>query len=427
MFYIDDNDIRRLFGKLTMISGRVVQPVVSPAVDLRTLPFTPHRPVFISSVRQVEQQLSTNGLFQNIFMLYKLFEGAGYLPFLLVDDNKKHPESKLYEKFRTIDASEWAAKPFRLHVYIEMGMSCGTQIRELFKRAGAKTFKLYLGNILNIDIETPTFHAGVNFCHHMVGEIETILVSPHYDFHQEYAAAINKVYPRVGIAPYVWDPMFIQDQLDIYRHRITPPYSFTIIEPNISFQKCSLIPLMIVESYYRANPTKVHEIAAINGTKLMESPHFKQTILPTLEIQKKGRLHLLGRADTREINKTLNTNIVIQHNVNNEYNYIFMEHLMMGFPVIHNFAVFKDYGYYYEGNDIAAGVALIDNVVQHHHERAEAYKAAARQLAWNFSIYNPVNIRAWVRIFEEGVAHQATPIQEGVAHQVAAGAAAGVA
>jgi len=350
--------------------------------------------------------------------LYRLFEGAGYTPFLLVDDNKKHPTSKLYERYRTIDASEWAVKPFRIHVYIEMGMSCGTQIRKLFKQAGAKTFKLYLGNILNIDIETPTFHSSVNFCHHMVGEIETILVSPHYDFHQEYAAAINKVYPQVGIAPYVWDPMFMQDQMDIYRHRITPPYSFTIIEPNISFQKCSLIPIMVVESYFRQNPDRLNEVAAINGSKLLDSPFFKQSILPTLEIHKAGKLHLLARADTRTINKTLYSNIVIQHNINNEYNYIFFEHMMMGFPVIHNFAAFKDYGYYYEGNDIAAAAALIDDVTRHHHERAEAYKTAARQLAWNFSIHNPANIKAWVRIFEEGVAHQATTVPEGVATTV---------
>jgi hypothetical protein len=388
------------------IRGTAVQPVVPPAVDLQLLPYEPFKPVLISSIRMPEQQLSTNGLFQNIFILYRLFEGAGYLPFLLVDDNKKHPDSKLYERYRTIDANEWAQKPFRIHVYIEMGMSCGPQIRAMFKKAGAKTFKLYLGNILNIDIETATFHPETNFCHHMVGEIETILVSPHYDFHQEYAAAINKVYPQVGIAPYVWEPLFIQDQMDIYRHRITPPYSFTIIEPNISFQKCSLIPIMIAESYYRRNPEKVHEIAVINGNRLLESAFFKTTILPTLDLHKAGKLHLLPRADTRTINKNLFSNIIIQHNVNNEYNYIFLEHLMMGFPVIHNYAALKDYGYYYEGNDILAADKLIDDVTRLHHMRAESYKTAARQLAWNFSIYNPVNIKGWMRLFEEGVDHQ---------------------
>jgi hypothetical protein len=51
-------------------------------------------------------------------------------------------------------------------------------------------------------------------------------------------------------------------------------------------------------------------------------------------------------------------------------------------------------------------VALIDNVTKHHHERIETYRTAARQLAWNFSIHNPANIAAWIKIFEEGIGHQ---------------------
>jgi hypothetical protein len=261
-------------------------------------------------------------------------------------------------------------------------------------------FKLYLGNILNIDIEIPMFSPGTNFCHHMVGDIDTILVSSHYDFHQEYAGAINRVYPSVLVTPYVWEPFFVQDLADTYKHRGCPPYSFTIIEPNISFQKSSLIPIMIIEAFYRRSPEKVHEIAVINGAKLLESQYFKMTILPTLDVYKAGKLHLLGRADTRTLAKAMNNHILIQHTVNNEYNYIFFEHMLMGFPVIHNFPRFKDYGYYYEGDDIASGVLQIDSIAQNHGTRGETYKALIKQLAWNFSIYNPENIKGWVNIIE---------------------------
>lgn len=385
---------------MTEVKGTDIQPILVPHVKLSDLPLQQMKPVFLTSIRMNEDQLWTNGLFQNIFILYKLFESAGYMPFMLVDDNKKCLESKLYERFRTIDAVEWSQKPFRLHAYVEMGMSCGPQIRKMFKDAGAKRFKLYLGNILNIDIETPMFHPKTNFCHHMVGEIETILVSPHYDFHQEYACAINRVYPSVKVAPYVWEPYFIKGQEDIYRHRQNGPYSFTIIEPNISFQKCSLIPIMICEKYFRQTPNRFHEVAVVNGNKLLESLHFKNTVLPTLDIHKAGRLHLLPRANTKELAKALNTHIVIHHTINNDYNYIFMEHLRMGFPVIHNFAALKDYGYYYEGDDIASACALIDVIAETHVLKAEPYKAMAEQLFWSFSINNPSNIKGWVDILE---------------------------
>ena len=212
-----------------------IQPIVKPYILATDVPKDPLKPVFITSIRMPEQQIWSNGLFQNIFILYKMLESSGYLPFLLVDDNKKHPDSTLYGKYRTIDAQEWAAKPFRLHAYVEMGMSCGPSLRALFKQSGAITFKLYLGNILNIDIETPMFSPENNFCHHMVGDIETILVSPHYDFHQEYAAAVNRTYPKVKIAPYVWEPFFIKDLANTYVHRNAPPYSFTIFEPSSAF------------------------------------------------------------------------------------------------------------------------------------------------------------------------------------------------
>ena len=380
--------------------GTDIQPIIKPFVSHCLVPADPIKTIFITSIRMPEQQLWSNGLFQNIFILYKMFESMGYIPFLLVDDNKKHTDSKLYENFRTIDAQGWVAKPFKLYAYIEMGMSCGPQIRAVFKQAGARMFKLYLGNILNIDIETPMFHPTTNFSHHIVGDIDTILVSPHYDFHQEYSASINKVFPSYKIAPYVWEPMFIKDLIGVYAHRPAPPYSFTIIEPNISFQKSSLIPIMIAEAYYRANPDKVHEIAVINGNKLMESPYFKATLLPTLELYKAGKLHMLPRADTRTLAKTLNSNILIQHTVNNEYNYIFLEHLMMGFPVIHNFEKFKEFGYYYSGDSIKEGLDQIHKITTTHHMRIEAYKVAANQLHWNFSISNPDNMKGWSELLD---------------------------
>ena len=380
------------------IKGTDVQPVCEPHADLLTV--HEPKPVFLTSIKMEEGQLWSNGLFQNIFILYKLFEIAGYVPFLLVPDNKQEIKTHLFDNFRTIDANEWVARPFKIYAYIEMGMSCGTQIRELFKKSGAKMFKLYLGNILNIDIEIPMFNPTTNFCHHLVGEIDTILVSSHYDFHQEYACCINKVYPSVLVTPYVWEPFFINDLADTYLHKPFAPYSFTIIEPNISFQKCSLIPIMICEAYFRRDNEKVQEVVVINGAKLLESVYFKSTILPTLELHKAGKLHLVQRSDTRTLAKAMKSNIFVAHTVNNEYNYIFFEHLLMGFPVIHNFPRFSKFGYYYTGDSIKEGLGAIDQVVEKHGERTEVYKALNKQLFWNFSIYNPANIKGWTSIIE---------------------------
>jgi hypothetical protein len=72
----------------------------------------------------------------------------------------------------------------------------------------------------------------------------------------------------------------------------------------------------------------------------------------------------------------------------------------MGFPVIHNYEKFKDYGYYYSGNDIFAGAKMIETVINTHGFKLESYKATNKQLLWNFSIYNPDNIKGWQNIFD---------------------------
>ena len=90
-------------------TGLDIQPIIKPTVPHASVPSDPPKTIMLTSIRMAEQQLWSNGLFQNIFILYKLFEAAGYIPFLLVDDNKKHLDSSLYQKFRTIDAQEWAS------------------------------------------------------------------------------------------------------------------------------------------------------------------------------------------------------------------------------------------------------------------------------------------------------------------------------
>jgi hypothetical protein len=145
----------------------------------------------------------------------------------------------------------------------------------------------------------------------------------------------------------------------------------------------------------------MHEVAVVNGHKLMDSAHFKNSVLPCLDIHKAGKVHMLQRANTKELSKSLFTHIIIHHTVNNDYNYIFLEHLKMGFPVIHNFSALKDFGYYYEGDDIEAATKLIDVIIDTHAAKHEAYKAMNEQLFWSFSINNPVNINGWKRILEE--------------------------
>ena len=354
--------------------------------------------IFLTTVKIPDEQIWANGLFQNIYILYKLFEALGYEPHLLVDSIDNNKEAKVHEKFRMLDFKTYIQAPFPVFAYLEFGMSCDPMIRKFFRSIGAKVAKTYLGNILNIDIETITFYRNVNFSHHVAGEIDEIWVSPHYDFHAEYAGSINDLCGKTRIAPYVWDPYFVKDLEDTWEPSTQFAKRFAIMEPNISFQKNSFVSILAMEAYFRRHPERIDEVVVVNGARLLEIPYFKQSILPNLTIHAAGKLKLMPRAHMSNFARVYKDAIILQHQVNNEYNYSFLEWLYMGFPVIHNHRRLADFGYYYAENDFEAAADMIERVVADHSASRESYKAQARQLLWRFSIYNPTNMLDWNKL-----------------------------
>jgi hypothetical protein len=289
-------------------------------------------------------------------------------------------------------------------------MSISSNLRRFMKMMGARTAKLYLGNIVNIDIETPMFFPGMNFAHHVIGEQDEIWTSPHYLMNMEYAACLNQVEPEAKsakIAPYVWDPCILTD--DGRRYMAWKPRpsgqkpTFLIMEPNISFQKTAVIPLLILEEMARANPSFDFEVVVLNGERLTASGYFTNNIEPSLR-GLKGKIKYAGRHDMITIMTNYPSAYALCHHFNNEFNYMVLEFLHAGYPVLHNCEAWKDFGYYYAENDTMAGMKAVCDALNFHHERLESYKAHAKALVWRHSIYNPDVQKAWLDLMNGSVA-----------------------
>jgi hypothetical protein len=394
------------FPQLADLSGSAnFQPLPKPVPAVLGPPKdggSTRKRVFLTTVNINDDQIWANGLFQNVYILYRLMDLIGYEPYLMVDNLESNKNTEISKKFRMLDFKTYIQNPFHVVAYMEFGMSCDPLIRKFFRGIGAKVSKTYLGNILNIDIETITFAPTANFSHHIAGEIDEIWTSPHYDFHADYTGSVNGLCGKTRIAPYVWEPFFIADAGEVYE---TPaadhPRKFVIMEPNISFQKNSLVAIMAVEAYYRRHPNKVDHCIVINGNKLKDVPYFALSVLPNLRIFRDGKLQLMPRAYIKNLARVYKDAIVVQHQVNNEYNYSFLEFASMGFPIVHNHRRLKDFGYYYDRNDFEMAADQIEKVVSSHHENSEQYRSQFKQLAWRFSIYNPENIRAWEKLITD--------------------------
>ena len=366
-------------------------------------PIQERKVILLATATIHDESLFVNGLFQNVYILYKLFDAMGYTPILVVNDKPKDLQKvpSILRHVRMLVVEDIMRTPMPIHLYLEIGMSVDPNLRKLFRTVGAKVAKLYLGNILNIDIETPMFYGGMHFSHHVIGEIDEIWVSPHYKQHQEYAALINQVEPvpkSMKIAPYVWDPCVLN--LDGARNLRWRPRlageveTFIILEPNISFQKAALLPIMIAEHNYRQNKRPLQVIVG-NGDRFMKNPFFIETIFSNLELVKDDKIKFSGRHDIPSIMGDYPHATAICHQWNNQYNYMTLEYLVSGFPVVHNAPDWHDAGYYYEGHSINEGLGALGKAQQFHASSQEQYRSGAEALRWRHSPYNPDVQKDW--------------------------------
>ena len=382
---------------------------IKPFVDIRHIPPALHRKVVLLATANItEDNIFCNGLFQNVVLLYRMFESMGWTPLLIVNEKPKNLDKvpPQIRACRVVCAEELLKQPIPIYAYIEIGMSIDPTVRKFLKMIGSKICKLYLGNILNIDIETPVFYPDMNFAHHVIGEIDRVWVSPHYAQHDQYANALNHVAlsaPESQIGPYVWDPSFVTD--DGKRHiswRPTMPdekETIVITEPNISFQKSAVVPLLMIDRWYRKMGRNWNgRVVVVNGPRILQIPHFKQNIYDTLDIVKDGKVEMADRKDIVTTLKTYPNATFICHQINNEFNYMVMELMWLGFPVLHNARSWDAYGYYYPGSDLDAGGELLSLIRGKHVENLEVYKSHARALSWRHSPYNRDVQKAWEKL-----------------------------
>ena len=134
----------------------------------------------------------------------------GYKSYLFQHGEVAENRKQFLHTYDIISSNQIVNNKSVIKAFIEIGMSIDSATRAYLRSTGAQIIKIYLGNIINIDIENIQNFTSIMFSHHVVGEIDQVWVSPHYKQHVEYAAVLNQTeIKNSNIAPYVWDPCFI--------------------------------------------------------------------------------------------------------------------------------------------------------------------------------------------------------------------------
>lgn len=384
------------------LPGNTILP--SEEYHLTTLPslVSHSKPIVIFATNDVNHHtLFQNGLTQNIVILYDLFECLGYQSYLLQASSPE--KNDIIQQYRTILLQDMIKQSMPISLFIEIGMSLDNLTRQYLRSVGAKMVKLYLGNILNIDIETiQNFNGAIFFHHHMVGEIDEIWTSPHYLQHVQYAAILNRTpIEKSRVVPYVWDPCFLTHYGQTSMNWVPSQWitqDIVITDPSISFQKCSFYSLLLAEAFSKKFPEWKGNVHVINGDRLTLSSHATQNILPALSLYQNKRIILHPRKKIHDIISEHRSAVFITHQWNNAYNYMTLELMYCNYPILHNSNGWESYGYHYSLQKWESAIQTLHMAFTCHKDNMNAYRTHAAQLIWKHNIHHPDIQRRWREI-----------------------------
>jgi len=354
--------------------------------------------IFLATGVITDLTLFQNGLHQNSLILYDLFETLGYRCLCLTDVS-----SEFITGYRHLQPEDYLNQEnaYNPVFYIEIGLSLDSDWRGYLQEKGCKTAKLYLGNVLNIDIETVCMTPGLFFHHHVLGNLDYIWTSPHYKANCAWLSALHD--RPCSVVPYLWSPKFIQKPLSprgISLGSQNQSISFkssgdiVIAEPNISFQKTALVPLLLAEAYYRENRKWTGKVYVQNSERLLMTP-FWNRILEGLSLFREGRIVFSGRKSILELVQEHPGATFISHQLTNEYNYMTLELLWLNIPVLHNSDSWAPYGHYYSVDKWPEAIQMLKGVLEKDSEMS------SEGLLWSVSPQNPVNQEAWVTLLND--------------------------
>jgi hypothetical protein len=369
--------------------------------------------VIIIATRTINStNLFTNGLYQNILFFYKLFRCLGHHSIFLLNEtpNNTNADLLINDGYEVLTPEQVLQTCDSVDLYIEIGMSVHVGFIYRLREMGARIVKLYLGNALNIDCEMIVNMNEVCFPHHIYSDIDEMWTSPHYKMNLDYLCGLYRISYKDGkIAPYIWDSSIIEKCCAglVWRQPQGgwQMMDIVITEPNISYQKSALIPIILAEEFSRRFPSWKGRIIIMNSVRIEANIHLKSCLLPGLDIIRQGRVIFKGREDIVSLLNNNRSAVFVSHQINNEFNYLILELMYKGWPVLHNSDVWKNFGYYWTDKDLESACSLLQSVMKTHSGDEGKYSADARLLAWSYSMYNPDVQLSWQRLIDNCVSN----------------------
>ena len=332
------------------------------------------------------QSIWENGIGQNIYFLARLLSSLGFVERVFLvdcgDQRRAAPEADRFSELFPIISQAEATD--LVDIAIEVGGGFDVEWIARFRARGGKLCFHVCGQPYAALIEPSTFNKGGFFS--SAERCDEVWVLPK---DAEFAGLLRSLHRcPVHVVPYLW----ASDFLDRARVEMkaasgqdfgyvpgslsaTKPARVAIFEPNSSPIKSGLVPLLACEM------ANVYEAQAISEVHLLNSSHFAEhttfsCIKSALNIGKTGKIHTYAREFFAPF-MAAHADIVISHQLHCTQNYLYLDVLAGGYPLIHNSPLFEDVGYYYPDCDVECAAAQVVRARLSHDMELDDYRAGA--------------------------------------------------
>ena len=346
--------------------------------------------------------LWSNGIHQNAIILGEALEKAGYKVFYIGRGDKAttHPDLEgrlIHSKQCTFEKG--------LDVVIGVSWGAPPAWRELGRKKNTKYVSIQYGNKFESYQEEFVGLRETNspLCLSMAGQ-DQVWISPHFAQNLGWYEAIA---PSVEtkVCPYVWNERFFMERCETFKDRRDPFFNdevdmrkISIHEPNLSQTKCLVTPLAITGLFKRAHPDLITDCYVLNASQLNENERYIDYITA---LGLKDVISSDSRRSTPFMTTQRYTGIPVFHQRNCDLNYIYLEFLHLGYPIVHNSDAMKGVGYYYEKDNVTQGAEQLYMASSTHRDNIKEYKEKAKETVWKYHSDNPANIEGYAKLIEE--------------------------
>ena len=204
------------------------------------------------------------------------------------------------------------------------------------------------------------------------------------------------------LMPYGWSPSLlskylIKNNLEISCNHTTYNDQLTLLcfEPNLNVTKNCQCPLLVMNAFYKKHPERVRNCFIFCSRQLLQHQSFKDFV-SFLDVCRDGKVEFYPRMAFPDLmaqmkQKALNP-VLIGHQIYNDQNYMSLEALHLGYPIVHNSPSIQNGGFFYPEFDLHEGVKQLEVVAENFHDTQfyAGYQARSRRVLAEHNTSNPV-------------------------------------